>query len=172
MGKFIKKNKKWLSWDRKNYIFAQMWRRRGHNWPQNSHYNGVGALRGQRHTVPNKLNPLPPPPSATVSQAPGGVLPYITYMGMCRPTGSWFWSSWFRTGYACQRRFPERGIIFRTLESSIFVSSHLKLFKDRLLLKIRFNALTSKLGCTLCSLERSIKNWPISRTGYQFKGEF
>ena len=20
----------------------------------------------------------------------GGVLPYITYMGMCRPTGSWF----------------------------------------------------------------------------------
>ena len=35
-------------------------------------YNGVGALRGQRHTVPNKLNPLPPPPSATVSQAPWG----------------------------------------------------------------------------------------------------
>ena len=30
---------------------------------------------------------------------PGGVLPYITYTGMCRPTGSWFWSSWFRTGY-------------------------------------------------------------------------
>ena len=29
----------------------------------------------------------------------GGVLPYITYTGMCRPTGSWFWSSWFRTGY-------------------------------------------------------------------------
>ena len=38
----------------------------------------------------------------------------------------------------------ERGIIFRTHESSSFVSSHLKLFKDRLLLKIRFNALTSK----------------------------
>ena len=47
----------------------------------------------------------------------------------------------------------ERGIIFRTHESSSFVSSHLKLFKDRLLLKIRFNALTSKLlysCCTLC----------------------
>ena len=29
----------------------------------------------------------------------------------------------------------ERGIIFRTYESSSFVSSHLKLFKDRLLLK-------------------------------------
>ena len=39
----------------------------------------------------------------------------------------------------------ERGIIFRTHESFSFVSSHLKLFKDRLLLKIRFNVLTSKL---------------------------
>ena len=47
----------------------------------------------------------------------------------------------------------ERGIIFRTHESFSFVSSHLKLFKDRLLLKIQFNALTSKLlysCCTLC----------------------
>ena len=83
----------------------------------------------------------------------GGVLPYITYTRMCRPTGSRFWSSWFRTGYPFQRCFLERGIIFRTHESSSFVSSHLKLFKDRLLLKIRFNALTSKLlysCCTLC----------------------
>ena len=40
----------------------------------------------------------------------GGVLPYITYTGMCRPTGSWFWSSWFRTGYPFQRRFLEQGI--------------------------------------------------------------
>ena len=36
-------------------------------------------------------------------------------------------------------------MIFRTRKSSSFVSSHLKLFKDRFLLKIRFNALTSKL---------------------------
>ena len=51
----------------------------------------------------------------------------------------------FRTGYPFQRHFLERGIIFRTHESSSFVSSYLKLFKDRWLLKIRFNALTSKL---------------------------
>ena len=66
-----------------------------------------------------------------------GVLAYITYTGMCRPTG----------------RFLERGKIFRTHESSSFESSHLKLFQDRLLLKIRFNGLTSKLlySCgTLC----------------------
>ena len=39
-----------------------------------------------------------------------GVLPYITYTVMCRPTGLWFWSSWFTTGYPFQRRFLERGI--------------------------------------------------------------
>ena len=47
----------------------------------------------------------------------------------------------------------ERGIVFRTHESPSFVSSHLKLLKDRLLLKLQFNASTSKLlyfGCTLC----------------------
>ena len=87
----------------------------------------------------------------------GGVLPYITYTGMCCPKGSPF-----------QRRFLERGIIFRTRQSSTFVSSHLKLFKDRLLLKIRLNALTSKPLYSCCSLEQSIKNWPISRTWYQF----
>ena len=97
----------------------------------------------------------------------GGVQYSHTYTGMCRPTGSWFWSSWFRTGYPFQRRFLERGIIFRTRESSGLVSSRLKLFKDRMLLKMRFSALTSKLLYSSC-LERSIKNWPISRRGYQF----
>ena len=75
----------------------------------------------------------------------GGYSHTVTYTGMCRPTGSWFWNSWLRTGYPFQRRFLERGIIFWTHESSSFVSSHLKLVKDRLLLKIRFNALTSKM---------------------------
>ena len=63
----------------------------------------------------------------------GGVLPYIT--GMCRPKGSWFWSSFFRTGYPFQRRFLERGIIFRTHQSSTFVSSHLKLFQGQIAFK-------------------------------------
>ena len=66
------------------------------------------------------------------------------------PKGSWFWNSWFRTGYPFQRRFLERGIIFRTHESSRFVSSRLKLFNDKLLLKIRFNALTNKLLYSCC----------------------
>ena len=77
----------------------------------------------------------------------------------------------FRTGYPFQRRFLERGIIFRTHESSSFVSSHLKLFKDRLPLNIRLNELTSKLLYSCRTLERSIKNWPISRTGYLFQGK-
>ena len=96
-----------------------------------------------------------------------GVLPYINYTGLCRSTGSWFWSSLFRTGYPFQRRFLERGITFRTHESSSFVSSDLKLFKDRLLLRIRFNALTSKLLHSCCTLGRSITNLPISWKGYQ-----
>ena len=94
---------------------------------------------------------------------PGGALPYITYTGMYRPTGSWFWSSWFRTGYPFQRRFLERGIIFRTHESSNQVSSHLKLFKDRLLLKIRFHALTSKLLYSCCTLCFSVQGGRIWR---------
>ena len=77
-----------------------------------------------------------------------------------------------QNGYPFQRHFLEWGIKFRTHESSSFVSSHLKLVKDKLLLKIRFNALTSKLLYSCCTLERSIKNWPISRMGYQFQGEF
>ena len=98
-----------------------------------------------------------------------------------------------QNGVPFERRFLERGIIFRTHESSSFVSSQLKLFKDRLLLKIRFSALTSKLLYSCCTLQRSIKklahfqngvsvlgrilergikNWPISRTGYQFQGKF
>ena len=75
----------------------------------------------------------------------------------------------FRTGNPFQRHFLERGIIFRTHENSSFVSSYLKLFKDRLLLKIRFNARVNKQTVVLLlHPERSIKNWPISRTGYQF----
>ena len=51
--------------------------------------------------------------------------------------------------------FRERGIIFRTHESFAiqFCKQPFEIFKERLLLKIRFNALTSKLlnsCCTLC----------------------
>ena len=83
------------------------------------------------------------------------------YTGMCRPTGLWFWSFWFGTLYPFLRCFLERGIIFRTHESSSFVSSHLKLFKDRLLLKIRFNALTSKLLYSCCTLRFSVQGGRI-----------
>ena len=42
-----------------------------------------------------------------------------------------------------------------------FVSSHLKLFKDILLLKIRFNALTSKLLYSCCALCFSVQGGRI-----------
>ena len=72
---------------------------------------------------------------------PGGVLPYNTYTGMCRPAGRDFKAPGLERGIHFRGVFLERDIIFRTHESSSFVSNHLKLFKDRLLLKIRLNAL-------------------------------
>ena len=55
--------------------------------------------------------------TAKTASDPAGVLPYITYTGMWRPTGLWFWSSWFiiRTGYPFQMRFLERDIIFNKM---------------------------------------------------------
>ena len=105
---------------------------------------------------------------------PGGVLPYITYTGMCRPTGSWFWSSWFRTGYPFQRSFLERGIIFRTHESSSTPDDYEEAFIwciSRTNKEVSFFKKTGLFQFTNF-LQRSIKNWPISRTGYQFSGTF
>ena len=63
------------------------------------------------HTNNNLSFPFPYGQTLNCNEllVPGGrVLPYNTYTGMCRPTGSWFWSSWFRTGYPFQRRFLAR----------------------------------------------------------------
>ena len=108
-----------------------------------------GFLRG-RYILQMQMSDISPPGGGGGGE---GVLPSIIYTGMCRPTGLWFWSSWFRMGYPFQRRFLEQGIIFRAHKSSSFVSSHLKLFKDRLLLKIWFSVLASKplySCCTVC----------------------
>ena len=123
----------------------------------------------------------------------GGGYSHTLPLRVCAAQRGRHLSSWFRKGYPFQRRFVERGIIFRTHKSSSFVSNHLKLFKDRLLLKIRLNALLKQTVILLLHprteykklahfqngvsvlariLERGIKNWPISRTGYQFQGNF
>ena len=79
-----------------------------------SKFECLGYPRGQRKTSMFSFYATIP-----IGQFPSrGGTPYITYTGMCRPKGSWFWSSWFRTGYPFQRRFLERGLIFRTHESS------------------------------------------------------
>ena len=104
--------------------------------------------------------------------APGGVLPYITYTGMCRPKGLWFWSSWFRTGYPFQRRFLERGI--KNCGSQLYLL--LKIVADydeafiwcisRTNKEISF---LKKRAISIYKLSRTeYKKWPISRMGYQF----
>ena len=90
------------------------------------------------------------------------------------------------SGLSISEAFSRTGSeYFERTESFSFVSSHLKLFKDRLLLKIRFNALTRKLLYCCCTQCFSVQggrilaepraltapswiNRPISRTGYQF----
>ena len=113
--------------------------------------------------------------SKTPGGGGGGVTPIHYLYGYVPPNGVVIWSSWFRKWYPFQRRFLERGIIsiiFRMHESSSFVSSHLKLFKDRSLLKkiIWFNALTSKQLYSCCTLCFSMQGGRIFY--FQFYGEF
>ena len=147
-------------------------------------FERVGKDGGSLSLAP-KFLPLSFQPVVTQAPSPGGgVLPYITYTGMCRPTGSWFWSSWFRTGYPFHRRFLERGIIFRTHESTSFVSSHLKLIiqgqiafkntvqcvnKQTVVLLLHPRTEYKKIGPFL---ERGISFRANSRTGYKKLAHF
>ena len=108
---------------------------------------------------------------------------------MCRPKGSWFWDSLSRTGYPFQRRFLERGIIFRTHESFKLSAATCYSYKPVKLVKAKLVIENLLVCCVLKSnkqrnnlknralesyaiLERGIKNWPISRTGYHFECKF
>ena len=101
----------------------------------------------------------------------GGGTP-ITYTGMWRQTGSWFWRSWFRTGYSFQRHVLERGI--KNCGSRLYLL--LKIVADYeqafiwCISRINKKCLFKKTGLFQFTnfLARSIKNWPFSRTGYQF----
>jgi len=76
-------------------------------------------------SIDKQLNRVTFPRCVCVARG-AGVLPYITYKRHVPPNGVVILKSWFRTGYPFQRRFLEQGIIFRTLESSSFVSSHIR----------------------------------------------
>ena len=76
------------------------------------------------------------------STSPPG-LPYITYTGMCRQTGSWFW-------YPFQRPFLERGIK---------IVDHGFIFCLKLLLIMNGVSVLGRI------LERGIKNWPFLEQG-------
>ena len=57
-----------------------------------------------------------------VGSGPGGVLPYNSYSGMCRPTGSYFWDSDLKRGIIF-RTFSERGTTFQMHESFQILST-------------------------------------------------
>ena len=102
---------------------------------------GIGTFSSSNHLVNFQLTTT----TTHLDAGGGGGTPIHYLYGYVPPNGVVILKLLIRTEYPFQRRFLERGIIFRTHESSSFVGSHLKLFKDRLLLEIRFNALTSKL---------------------------
>ena len=85
-------------------------------------------------------------------------------------------------GYPFQRGFLERGIIFRTHERSSFVlkqpfeiislivADYEEAFISRISQTNKEISFLKKTGLFQFTnfLDRSIKNWPISRMGYQF----
>ena len=85
--------------------------------------------------------------SPSSSPPGGGVLPYITYTGMCRPTGSWFWSSWFRTGYNISNA--------RKLQ---FCKQPFEIIQGQITFKNTVQCVNKQTVVLLCcTLERSIK---------------
>ena len=108
---------------------------------------------------------------------PGGALPYITYTGMCRPTGSWFWSSWFRTGYnisnARKLQFCKQP--FEIIQGQIAFKNTVQCVnKQTVILLLHPGTEYKKLAHFnfRANSKTGYKNWPISRTGYQFQGKF
>ena len=111
--------------------------------------------------------------------SPGrGSTPIHYQYGYVPPKGVVILRLLIQYGVSISEAFSRTGYnISNARKLSTFVSSHLKVFKDRLLLKIRFNALTSKPLYSCCTLERSIKIGPFlerdisfranSRTGYK-----
>ena len=96
----------------------------------------------------------------------GGVLPYITYTVMCRQTGSWFWSSWFRTGYPFQRRFLERGL--KNCGSRVYLL--LKIVADY---EEAFILCISRTNKEISFLKnRAISIYKLSRTEYKKLAHF
>ena len=104
----------------------------------------------------------------------GGTPIHYLY-GYVPPKGVVILKLLIQNGVSISEAFSRTGYKFRTHESSTFVSSHLKVFKDRLLLKIRFNALTSKLFLYSCyTLERigsfQEGSCPFLERGISFRG--
>ena len=83
-----------------------------------------------------------------ITETGEGMIAGYTYTGMFHLKASWFWDSWSRTGLPFSRRFLERGIIFRTYESSSNYQQPFEIIHRQFAQK---NTLTNKANrCTLC----------------------
>ena len=117
----------------------------------------VFIMNSKKHLRKNSLNEYSKPfrliSTFIHSRGGGGRDSHTLLYGYVPPNGVVILKHLIQNGVSISEAFSRTGMIFQTHESSSFVSSHFKLFEDRLLLKKRFNTLTSKLlysCCTLC----------------------
>ena len=91
---------------------------------------------------------------------------------MCRPTGSWFWSSWFRTGYPFQRRFLVRGM--KNCGSRLYLLKIVADYEEAFIWCISRTNKEIETGLFQFTnfLERSIKNGPFLERGISFRRNY
>ena len=118
---------------------------------KNSRFRKLGTVRGCKNVQTTKKE------RNTAPGGRGGDTPWqYTYMGMCRPTRSWFWNSWSRTGYPFSRRLLERGIISKTYKSSLNNQQPFEILHGEYAWD---NAITNKSNCVVCSMLLSGVVW-------------
>ena len=102
----------------------------------------------------------------------GGVTPIHYLYGYVLPNRVVILKLLIQNGVSISQAFSRTGYNISNARKHQFCKQPFEIIQDRLLLKIWFSALTSRLLYSCCTLEWNIKNWTISRMGYQFQGEF
>ena len=101
----------------------------------------------------------------------GGTPIHYLY-GYVPPIGVVILKLLIQNGVSISEAFSRTGYNISNAQKLQFCKQPFEIIQGQIALKIRFSALTSRLLYSCCTVEQSIKNWPISRKGYQFQGKF
>ena len=123
----------------------------------------------------------------------GRVLPYIIYTGMCRPKGVVILKLLIQNGVSISEAFSRTGYNVSNARKLYFCKQPFEIVQGQIAFKNTVQCVNKQTVVLLLHLrteykklahfqngvsvlerilERRIKNWPISRTGYQFQGKF